>query len=344
MPTLSDDFTTAPRDKAGFDTPYDVTVMDYSTDPNGAPVERPGGFELYRNYYVTFNPDGSYSLTLAGDFAFQKDYRLPQGGGCLVNGTVLPLDACPPQAGTSPVVPPTTSQSTSSPTALPIASSNSGIPGLPGLPQALPAPPPLAALSVTTPACSGKPYADVCGAAAGDAENLIERLPLLDQQLLVHQNPNRGITHVPTWYWATGYAGQALTSMGELDVPWVHNWIDAAGLHRSESGTYHLSIFVRLRPSRYLWQFGDGAGADTSSLGQAYPNESNVQHSYGHHSGNQPDDQYTYGLTVNWTSDWTVSGDASGQGTGPARTSTYQNSFGVDDFIQVRCPETGCVD
>ena len=102
------------------------------------------------------------------------------------------------------------------------------------------------------------------------------------------------------------------------------------------------SIFVRLRPARYLWQFGDSASADTSSLGQAYPSESNVQHSYAHNSSQQSDGQYTYGLTIDWASDWTVSGDASGQGTGPDRTSSYQNAFGVDDFIQVRCPEAGC--
>jgi hypothetical protein len=197
---------------------------------------------------------------------------------------------------------------------------------------------------VTSSACSGKPYADVCGAAAGDAANLIQRVPSSINSCSVHQNPNRCITHVPTWYWVTGYSGLPLTAMGELDVPWVHNWIDVAGLHRSESGTYHLSIFVRLRPARYLWQFGDGANADTNSLGQAYPSESNVQHSYGHNSAKQPDGKYTYGLTIDWASDWTVSGDATGQGTGPARTSTYQNAFGVDDFIQVRCPENGCTD
>jgi hypothetical protein len=317
--------------------------MDYSTDPNGVEVQRPGGFELYRNYYVTFNPDGSYRLRLAGDFAFQKDYRLPQGRTCPPNEVLLPDGTCALPDGT-PVGPQTTTGApTSSPTPPPTTTpGGSGIPGVPGLPQAVPAPPPLPALDVTTSACSGKPYADLCGAATGNAGDMIRRVPLLDQQLVVHQNPNRGITHVPAWYWATGYAGQPLTAMGALDVPWEHDWIDADGVPQHDTGTYHLSIFVRLRPAHYLWQFGDGASADTSSLGQAYPNESDVQHSYGHHSGNQPDGQYTYGLTMDWASDWTVSGDASGQGTGPSRTSTYQSRFAVDDFIQVRCPESGC--
>jgi hypothetical protein len=117
----------APREKAGFDTPYDVTVMDYSTDPDEIQVQRPGGFELYRNYYLTFNPGGSYSLRLAGDFAFQKDYRLPQGAICPLNTTVLPFDPCQRSSGSPAVPQTTTNQPTPSPNTLPTAAHGSQV-------------------------------------------------------------------------------------------------------------------------------------------------------------------------------------------------------------------------
>ncbi len=78
---LTGDFRRAARVRAGRDTPYTVAVEDFSTNPP-TEVTRPGGYELYRNYYPNFDPNGLLSLTLAGDFSFQKDYLFPEGPPC----------------------------------------------------------------------------------------------------------------------------------------------------------------------------------------------------------------------------------------------------------------------
>jgi hypothetical protein len=268
-------------------------------------------------------------LDFVGDYGFVEDNRT--GPDAIQPNPDVTLTPTPAPAATEPG--PT-------PTPLPQIPQTGSI-----YPQPSPtpvAPGPLAAPSLPGYACSGAPYADVCGAARSGAAQLVNGLTLPTTPLTVHHNPNVGVTRLSTWFWVEGYAGEPITATTDISVPWVHRWTDELGIEQEESGTYHVSVFVRVRPARYVWDFGDSSRLDTASLGQAYPAESDVQHTFLWHSHGQAGGRYTYGLGIDWVSDWRASGDASGQGPGPSRSTVYQDSVQVDDVLQLRCPDTGC--
>lgn len=358
---LTGDFDVVPRVKAGTDIPYTVTVQDLFTDPPSE-ITRPGGYELYRNYYPQFNDDGSLSLTVAGDFSFQKDYLLPEGPPCAgglprmpdgscADGTTdipapIPNDGGTPTAGGG--LPPT-SGSPESPAA-------TGGPVLGGPPLVAPEPtaapaPPLVPPTLSQSGCAAVSGAvlDLCGEASGRAQTVGTIVPL--PPVTLHVNPNLGVVHIPDWFWAEGYDGGPRTVTRQYSLPWSRPGnpiVDpdtgaVIGYTAGSSGTYDLTVTVRYRPARYRWAFGDGADLDTSSLGQAYPLVSDVQHAYSSSSLGQPGDQYTYRLVVDWVGDWQVAGDASGSGTLPSQQSIYAARQLMREVQQLRCPDTGCV-
>ena len=72
-------------------------------------------------------------------------------------------------------------------------------------------------------------------------------------------NPKVGLTGLPSWFWLTGANPQmpdATASAGPLTVT----------VHAAFAGV--------------SWEFGDGTGYDSTDLGRAYPQASNVQHVY----------------------------------------------------------------
>lgn len=347
-----------PRVKAGVDTPYMVEVQDFSTNPPTVET-RPGGYEIYRNYQPVFNPDGSLTLRLAGDFSFQKDYLFPTGGLLceglprLPDGTCLgqpPIGTIPgAPAGDSPgpgTNPPPTSGDVPQPT----------LDNPPPVAQALPTlrpTEPLTAPAVPGGGCSGLPgaYIDLCGEARSRAAGLGVALPL--PQLTLHANPTRGLVRVPTWLWADGdgYTGGPVSGVADVGLPWSHDWAtcstdEATGeqscQHHHDEGTYHLSLTVRFQPGRYLWGFGDRHRLNTGSLGQAYPAESDVQHVYSDTSLGQPSNQYSLGLAIDWVGDWSVSGDAAGQGGLNPRRTEYTAPYVVRQAQAVGCAPDRC--
>ncbi len=340
-----------PRVKAGVDTPYTVDVQDFSTDPPSVET-RPGGYELYRNYSPRFNPDGSWTLVLDGDFSFQKDYLFPTGGPLCYGGLPrMPDGTCveqpttdPPSVGTSQgpgtdgTPPPSTLDNP--PLLVPPVSTTTS-------------PAPLTRPGVPGDGCSGPSdaYIDLCGEARSRAAGLGAGLGL--PQLTLHANPERGLMRVPTWLWAdgAGYSGGPVTGVAGVDLPWIHDW-DTCSTdqetgetqceHHHDEGTYHLSLSVRFQPGRYVWSFGDRSRLDTGSLGLPYPAESDVQHVYRDTSLGQPEDLYTIGLDVDWVGDWSVSGDATGQGGLSGRRTTYRLPYAVREAQAVRCPSDSC--
>ncbi|GAC1361450.1 MAG: hypothetical protein NVSMB32_00440 [Actinomycetota bacterium] len=69
-----------------------------------------------------------------------------------------------------------------------------------------------------------------------------------------------GITGLESYFWLTGYGG----------LP-----IDRTA--RTASGA---SVEMRATPASYVWDFGDGSGFTTTSLGQPYPAVSDIRHTY----------------------------------------------------------------
>ncbi len=71
-------------------------------------------------------------------------------------------------------------------------------------------------------------------------------------------NPRAGLTGLPSWFWLSGSDAMpdAVASSGPL------------------------SVRVRARLAGVSWEFGDGLGTDSSDLGKAFPNQSDVQHTY----------------------------------------------------------------
>ncbi len=348
-----DEYQIVPRAKAGVDTPYTVGVQDLSTDP---PTEetRPGGYELYRNYTPQFNPDGSWTLTVAGDFSFQKDYLFPIGGPLCPGGLPrMPDGTCveqPPPVATPG--PPIETGPRPTPSRTPAATLDNP----PLLAQPLPTLPPTAPLTAPgspRDACSALPgaYVNFCGEARARAAGFGTGLPL--PKLALHANPERGLVRVPTWLWADGgeYTGGPVSGVASVDLPWSHDWDtcstdetaqETSCEHHHEAGSYHLSLMVRFRPGRYVWSFGDRSRLDTGSLGQPYPAESDVQHIFRDTSLGQAQNAYTIALDIDWVGDWSVSGDAEGQGGLSGRQTAFTLPYAVREAQAVRCSADRC--
>lgn len=77
--------------------------------------------------------------------------------------------------------------------------------------------------------------------------------------LVLNINPGTGLTGLPSWFWLGG---------GSPNMP------DAT----ATAGP--LTVIVHAALAGVTWAFGDGSQLDTSDLGQAYPQPSDVNHEY----------------------------------------------------------------
>ncbi len=89
------------------------------------------------------------------------------------------------------------------------------------------------------------------------ALELLNHLPIPD--IAIEANPSIGLVALPSWFWIDGYDGSAISSSDSL------------------SG---VTVDVEVEPLLYRWSFGDGTTAETISLGQRYPAESDIRHVY----------------------------------------------------------------
>lgn len=89
------------------------------------------------------------------------------------------------------------------------------------------------------------------------AMELLNHLPIPD--IAIEANPSTGLVALPSWFWIDGYDGSPISSSDSL--PGV-------------------TVDVEVEPLVYRWSFGDGTTAETTSLGQRYPAESDIRHVY----------------------------------------------------------------
>ena len=66
---------------------------------------------------------------------------------------------------------------------------------------------------------------------------------------------------------------------------------------------------MEVQPLRYRWSFGDGTTAETTSLGQRYPAESDIQHVY-EQSSLAAGGAYSITVEVTFVAQYRVSGGA----------------------------------
>ncbi|MCZ7576320.1 MAG: PKD domain-containing protein [Dehalococcoidia bacterium] len=89
------------------------------------------------------------------------------------------------------------------------------------------------------------------------ALELLNHIPIPD--IAIEANPSTGLVALPSWFWIDGYDGAAISSSDSLGG---------------------VTVDVEVQPLHYRWSFGDGGVAETTSLGQRYPDESDIQHVY----------------------------------------------------------------
>jgi len=89
------------------------------------------------------------------------------------------------------------------------------------------------------------------------AAELLDHVPVPD--IAIGVNPATGLVAVPAWFWVEGYDGAPIAASDTLDG---------------------VTVEVEVTPTGYRWSFGDGATLETTSLGQPYPQESDIRHTY----------------------------------------------------------------
>jgi hypothetical protein len=89
------------------------------------------------------------------------------------------------------------------------------------------------------------------------ALNFREEIPM--PNVTVRVNPDIGLVGAESWFWIEGYSGTPIIrSTNALGQP----------------------VEVEARVTRYEWSFGDGGVFTGSSTGRAYPERSEVRHTY----------------------------------------------------------------
>jgi hypothetical protein len=146
------------------------------------------------------------------------------------------------------------------------------------------------------------------------AMEMVRQIPL--PEVRVQMNPALGLVGMPGWFWAEGYDGRPLSDAATVSLP----------------GGSTFTVAVRLQPRSYAWDFGDGTSVVTESLGKAYPETSDVQHTYEYSSLAFPEG-FPVRVTAEFLAEFSVDGGAF-QALPPIRR-TYENRFRVQEVQSV---------
>jgi hypothetical protein len=141
------------------------------------------------------------------------------------------------------------------------------------------------------------------------ALDVLQHIPLPNVQ--IGMNPRLGLVAMPGWFWAEGYNGQPFGGSAT-----VGGFTGA----------------VQVQPTSYTWSFGDGSTLVSSDLGQPYPAESDIQHTYQYSSLHYPDG-FPVRLTIQFAASYSVNG-------GPAEPlstmeRTYATSYRVQELQSI---------
>ena len=159
-----------------------------------------------------------------------------------------------------------------------------------------------------------------CTDARQVALDMVTHIPLPPIKLRV--NPDVGLVGMAGWFWVDGYRGETIQESRTVTVP-----PPAPGLPPSS-----FTVTVRLWGEDYSWAFGDGKTLETTSLGKAYPTESDIQHNY-QHSSLPFADGFPVFLTVHFHAEFSVNGGAP-QGLPPIQH-TWQANHPVQEIQAV---------
>lgn len=89
------------------------------------------------------------------------------------------------------------------------------------------------------------------------AMGLREEIPV--PTVTIRMNPERGLVGLESWFWIDGYDGSPITR---------------------STNAFGSLIEVEANVLRYEWSFGDGSKSIGNSVGNPYPERSNVRHTY----------------------------------------------------------------
>lgn len=156
--------------------------------------------------------------------------------------------------------------------------------------------------------------------------NLVEAIDPMDvvQEILgflplpaiqVRMNPPLGLVALSSWYWVDGYDGRPFGGSKTIGV-----------------GPGAVTIEVRVWPSRYEWSFGDGASFVSQTLGQRYPAESEIKHTY-EYSSFTFREGYPVRLTVQFEAEYRINNEP-WQPLAPIRQ-TYGTDYPVQELQTV---------
>lgn len=141
------------------------------------------------------------------------------------------------------------------------------------------------------------------------ALDLLRHVPL--PSLRIRMNPALGLVAMPSWFWAEGYNGQPFG--GSVTI-----------------GSYTISVHVWA--VSYQWDFGDGTTLTSSDLGQAYPAQSDIRHTYQYSSLRYPNG-FPVRLTVQFAAAYSVNG--AGSGALPGMQQTYAGDYPVQQLQSI---------
>ena len=127
------------------------------------------------------------------------------------------------------------------------------------------------------------------------ALDVLGHVPLPNIQL--RMNPGLGLVAMPGWFWVGNFDGQPFGASRTVVIP--------PPILGQPPTVF--TVTVRVWPTEYDWLFGDGGSLVTHSLGQAYPAQSDVQHTY-EYSSLSFSSGFPVDLTVQFAAEFRVNG------------------------------------